>query len=201
MKPLHSKQKKIFELLKTNALNPLTIKELSAEADIGSPGVFYHHLSQLEKKGYLKRNPYNSKDYIVLDSPESNIVYIGQYGTATCGPKGNILDDNPIEHIPIASSLLRFPSSEAFIVEAKGNSMQPRICEGDIVIAKKQNIANHGDIIICSLNEAVLIKKFVHQNSIVSLVSFNQDLYHPIRVSEDDSFVISGVVKNILHYS
>ena len=201
MKPLHSKQQQILELLKTNASNPLTIKELTELTDIGSPGVFYHHLSQLEKKGYIKRNPNNSRDYIVLDSPENNIVYIGQYGMATCGPNGDILDDNPITHIPIATSLLRFPSVEAFIVEAKGDSMEPKIFEGDIVIARKQNIANHGDIIVCSLNDKVLIKKFVHSNDNVSLISFNQEIYHPIRVSKDDSFVISGVVKNILHYS
>jgi len=201
METLHSKQKKILELLKTNASNPLTIKDLSFAADIGSPGVFYHHLTQLEKKGYLKRNPNNSRDYIILDSPESNVVYVGQYGLATCGPGGNILDGNPIEYIPIASSLLRFPSIEAFIVEAKGDSMEPKIFEGDIIIAKRQNMANHGDIVVCSLNEKVLIKKFIYSNDIVSLVSFNQECYHPIRVLEDDSFIISGVVKNILHYS
>ena len=200
MKPLHIKQKKILDLLKTNASNPLTIKELSILADIDSPGVLYHHLSQLEKKGYLKRNPHNSRDYIVLDSPENNVSYIGQYGTATCGPSGNILDGNPIEHVPIASSLLRFPSIEAFIVEAKGDSMQPKIFEGDIIIAKRQYFAEHGDIIVCSLNEKVIVKKFVESNGIKSLVSFNQDKYHPIRISEDDVFIVSGVVKNILHY-
>lgn len=200
MKSLHPKQSKILELLKTNASNPLTIKDLSIAVDIDSPGVLYHHLAQLEKKGYLKKNPNNSKDYVVLDSPEANIVYIGKYGTATCGPSGKILDGNPIEHIPVASSLLRFPTSDAFIVEAIGDSMEPKIFEGDIIIAKKQNTAEHGDIIVCSLNEKVLIKKFVDVMNTVSLVSFNQESYHPIVVSDNDLFVISGVIKNILHY-
>ena len=201
MKPLHPNQSKILELLRVNASNPLTIKDLSLAAGIDSPGVLYYHLAQLEKKGYLKRNPNNSKDYVVLDSPESNVVYVGKYRTARCGPRGNILDENPIGHVPIASSLLRFPSIDAFIVEAKGNSMEPKIFDGDIIIARKQNTANHGDIVVCSLNEKVLIKKIVRVNDIISLISLNQELYHPIRVLEDDSFVISGVVKNILHYN
>lgn len=200
MKSLHDKQKIIFELLKTNFSNPLTIKELSSKSDIDSPGVLYYHLAQLEKKGYLKRNPNNSKDYIVLDSPEKNVVYIGKYGKARCGPNGNILEGNPIDHIPIASNLLRFPSADAFIVEADGDSMEPKIFEGDIIIAKKQNIASHGDIVVCSLNEEVLIKKYIKIGNNISLISLNQEKYHPIGVSENDLFIISGLVKNILHY-
>lgn len=201
MKPLHHKQKRIFELLKTNSSNPLSIKDLSVESDIDSPGVLYYHLDQLEKKGYLKRNPNNSKDYFILESPEENIVYIGNFGKAKCGHRGNILDGNPLGHIPIASSLLRFPAKDAFIVEADGDSMKPRIFEGDIVIAKKQNIAEHGDIVVCNLNDEVLIKKYVYHRNSVSLVSFNQEKYHPIGVNSDDNFCISGVVKNILAYS
>ncbi len=201
MKPLHNKQKRLFELLKTNSSNPLSIKDLSAESGIDSPGVLYYHLDQLEKKGYLKRNPNNSKDYFVLESPEDNIVYIGNFGRAKCGYRGNILEGSPLSHIPIASSLLRFPAKDAFIVEADGDSMKPRIFEGDIVIVKKQNIADHGDIIVCSLNEEVLIKKYVYYRNSVSLVSFNQEEFHPISVTDQDNFCISGVVKNILAYN
>ena len=153
MKALHSKQSEILELLKKNSDNPLTIKDLSHAVNIDSPGVLYHHLRQLEKKGYLKKNPHNSKDYVVLDSPEKSVVYIGKFGLAQCGPEGLLLDETPEEYIPIASSLLRFSAEEAFIVEAEGDSMEPKIHQGDIVIAKRQNVAESGDVIVCSLNE------------------------------------------------
>jgi len=200
VKDLHTKQKIILELLKTNSSNPLTVKNLREETGITSPGVLYHHLDQLEKKGFLKRNPNNSRDYIVLDSPENSIVYIGMFGLAQCGPNGNILNGNPIDYIPIASSLLRFQANEAFIVKAKGDSMEPKIYEGDIIIAKKQNIAEHGDIVICSLDEKVLIKKYVKHNNDISLISLNQEKYHPLAVTETNKLFISGVVKNILQY-
>ena len=200
MKKLHHKQEKILSLLKDNSSNPLSIKDLSLESDIDSPGVLYYHLNQLEKKGYLKKNPNNSKDYIVLESPEDNIVYIGNYGKAQCGYRGDILDGDPLNHIPIASSLLRFSSKEAFIVEAQGDSMEPKIFEGDIIIAKKQNSAEHGDIIICSFNNEILIKKYIRQSNSISLISLNQEKYYPIGVSEDDVLIISGIVKNILAY-
>lgn len=201
MKKLHPNQSKILELLKLNRNNPLTIKNLSEEVGIDSPGVLYHHLRQLEKKGYLKRNPNNSKDYVVLDSPESTVVYIGKYGLAQCGPNGSILEDGPIEHLAIASSLIRFPASEAFIVEAKGDSMEPKIKEGDIVIAKKQNTAEHGDIIVCVFKLVAIIKKFSKINGYISLISLNQDKHHPLSVTNEDDFRIEGVVRNILNYS
>ena len=201
MRKLHEKQSQILELLRTNSDNPLSIKDLSKSVDIDSPGVLYHHLRQLEKKGYLKRNPQNSKDYIVLDTPEKSVVYIAKYGLAQCGPEGLMLDETPEEHIPIASSLFRFPASEAFIVEAEGDSMEPKIYSGDIVIAKRQNVPESGDIIVCAFNEQVKIKKFMRSNGHISLYSINNQKHDPILVSENDSFVTAGIVKNILSYN
>lgn len=201
MKKLHEKQNSILELLKEHRDNPLTIKSLSEQTGIDSPGVLYHHLEQLEKKGYIKRNPNNSKDYIVLDKPENTVVYIGKYGMAQCGPNGSILEDGPVEQVPIASNLIRFPSADAFIVEARGDSMEPRIKGGDIIIAKKQNTAEHGDIIICVYKTEALIKKFSNLNGNISLISLNHDKYYPLPVADEQELKIEGVVKNIMSYS
>lgn len=200
MKGLHSKQSTLLKLLQENKDNPLTVKDLRVKAGIGSPGVLYHHLEQLEKKGYLKTNPNNSKDYIVLDTPENSVVYIPKYGMAQCGPEGIILDDNIEEQIPIASSLLRFPAAEAFIVEARGNSMEPKIKEGDIIIAKKQNYAENGEVIVCSHKSIAMIKVFSKHENIVALNSLNFNTL-PISVYNDEDLVVAGVVKNILKYN
>jgi repressor LexA len=199
MNDLHPKQIKLLQLLKDNIDSPLMMSELSEEAEIYSPGVLYHHIRQLEKKGYLKRNPDNPKDYNILDSPEKSVVYINKYGLAQCGPDGSFLSGNVIDRIAIASSLLRFPASLAFIVEAKGDSMEPKIANGDIIIAKRQNIAESGDIIVCIYNEKVLIKQFLHIAKRFVLNSLN-DKYKLIEVLPDNVFRIEGIVKNIIHY-
>ena len=199
MNDLHPKQIKLLQLLKDNIDFPLTMSALSEEAEIHSPGVLYHHIRQLEKKGYLKRNPDNPKDYNIMDSPEKSIVYINKYGLAQCGPDGSLLSGNVIDRIPIASSLLRFPASLAFIVEAKGDSMEPKITNGDIIIAKRQNIAESGDLIVCIYNEKVLIKQFLHIAKRFVLNSLN-DKYKLIEVLPDNDFRIEGIVKNIIHY-
>lgn len=197
MNDLHPKQIKLLQLLKDNLDNPLMMSELSEEAGIYSPGVLYHHLRQLEKKGFLKRNPDNPKDYNIMDSPEKTVVYINKYGSAQCGPDGSLLSGSVIDRIPIASSLLRFPASMAFIVEAKGDSMEPKISNGDIIIAKRQNCCDSGDLIVCVHNEKVLIKQFMRIADRVVLNSFNNK-YKLIEVH--DELRIEGVVKNIIHY-
>jgi len=149
----------------------------------------------------LKKNPSNSRDYIILDSPEANIVYIGNYGKAQCGYRGNLLEESPTNYIPIASSLLRFPAEKAFIVKAYGDSMEPKIFEGDIIIVKKQTHAKHGDTIVCSYKEEVLIKRFFRQGNLISLISFNQEKYSPIIISDENELNISGIVKNIISYT
>lgn len=198
MGKLHPKQQQLLILLRDNIDNPLTIRELGSCLHEDTPSVVYHHLQQLEKKGYVKRNPDNPRDYTVLGSPEKAVVYINKYGMAQCGPNGSILEDNPVARIPIASSLLRYPASEVFIVEARGDSMEPKIYEGDIIIARKQNYAEHDDIVVCVYKGDALIKKYSTLHGAVSLVSLNTAKHHPFQVTED--LRIEGVVKNILHY-
>jgi len=199
MKKLHPKQVRLLNLLKYNIDSPLTMVDLSEAAGINSPGVLYHHLLQLERKGYLKRNPDNPKDYNILDSPEKLVVYINKYGLAQCGPDGSILSGNIIDRIPIASSLLRFPASEAFVVEAIGDSMEPKIKNGDIIIAKKQNFAESGDLIVCVYHEKAIVKQFLYIGNRVVLDSFNKK-YQLIEVLNDIDLRIEGKVKNIIHY-
>lgn len=199
MNVLHPKQGKLLALLKSNIDMPLTMKELSDLAGISSPGVLYYHLRQLEKKGYLKRNPENPKDYNILDSPEKSVVYINKYGMAQCGPDGSLLSGSVLDRIPVASGLLRFPASLAFIVEARGDSMEPKISNGDIIIAKRQTYAESGDLIICVYEEKVLLKQLLKFDNRVILNSFNKK-YNLIEVVNESDLRIEGIVKNILHY-
>lgn len=199
MNDLHKNQILLLEILEQNIENPLTIRDIQNDLGFSSPSVVAHHIQQLEKKGYLKRNQSNPKDYQIFRNPEKTIVYLNQYGNAQCGPNGSILDGNPIDKIPIASRLLKFPANEGFIVTAKGDSMVPQISEGDLIIAQKSQIANNGETIVCVYGEEVLIKKFFKLNEHITLISTNNEKYSPIIV--DEYFNIVGIVRNIIKYN
>lgn len=198
MKKLHTIQQKLLKILKSNMDEPLTIRELQETLKISSPSVVHHHILQLEKKGYLRRNPSNPKDYQVLsDSPEKTITYLNLYGLAQCGTKGNILDGNPIDRIPIASKILGFPSSEAFMIKAKGNSMSPKINDGDLVIVKKSKNADNGSIAVCVNKGEALIKKIIQKGKEIILVSINPS-HEPFMANKD--FHVEGIVRGIYSY-
>jgi len=198
MKKLHKIQQRLLQLLKKTVTDPLTIRELQKELDISSPSVVYHHIQQLEKKGYLRRNPVNPKDYQILaDSPDKKITYLNLYGLATCGPKGSILDDDPIDRIPISSKILGFPSAEAFMVKVKGNSMTPKINDGDLVIARKIKDAENGSTVVCINDGKALIKKIQKGKEII-LISTNPS-YDPFVAAKD--FRIEGLVRGVYSYS
>ena len=199
MKKLHTNQEKLIHILRENIDNPLTMIELMEELDVASTSVVHHHIVQLEKKGYLKRNPSNPRDYQLLEDPEKPITYINQYGLAECGPNGSILDGNPIDRIPIASKLLKFPTEEAFMVIAKGDSMEPEISQGDYIIAQKQSFAYNGEIIVCINDEKAIIKSYSKNGDTIILHSLNSFKHQPFIASND--FRIEGIVRNIIKYS
>jgi repressor LexA len=199
MNKLHPTQKRLLELLKKTINDPLTIRELQEELGVSSPSVIHHHILQLVKRGYLKRNPSNPNDYqVIFDSPESSIVYLNLYGLAQCGPKGKIIDGNPIDRIPISSRILSIPAKEAFLVRAKGDSMTPKIHDKDLVIVQKANFAENGSIVVCVNKGEALIKKIQSHDKMWFLVSTNNN-YTPFPAADD--FQIEGIVKGVISYS
>src|SRR5258705_11645579 len=147
MAKIHPQQIALLNLLRKSIDNPMSVRDLMEELSMSSTSVVQHHIQQLEKKGYLKRNPSNPRDYQILSDPEKPVSYLNLYGMAQCGPNGKFLDGNPIERIPIALKLLRFPASEAFLIEAEGDSMIPRINEGDLVVVQQKKVAEDGNTV------------------------------------------------------
>ena len=81
------------------------------------------------------------------------------------------------------------------MVKAKGKSMEPRIFEGDFVIARKTNELQNGGIYVCINNEEALIKKIERDEKNTILISINSE-FKPFIAAED--FRIQGEVKGII---
>jgi len=195
---LHKTQENLLKLLTDNIDSPLSIRDLRAALDLSSPSLVHHHIGQLEKKGFLKRNPSNPSDYQILTSPEEPIAFLNLYGSAKCGPDGTILSGNPIDRIPLPSSLISFSIDQAFLVKAVGESMSPEIKNEDLIIAKKQQIADDGKVVICTLEGEVRIKKFRRiSKDLCMLESINPE-FDPIFVRKNMTFKIEGVFKGLI---
>lgn len=193
---LHPKQRQLLQLLKDSIDEPYTIRVLKEMLGVSSTSIVTHHIKQLEKKRLLLRNPSNPRDYKILGDPENQTALVNLYGMAQCGPSGTLLSGDPQDRIPLSPKLLSFNIDEAFIVEATGDSMEPDIHQGDFVIAKKAyNCADDGDVIVCTYDDGVRIKKY--KKELKLLMSLNPKV-DPIKIEDIWSFHIEGVVKGVI---
>lgn len=194
---LHPVQDKILKLLIANIDDPLTIREIRERSHVSSTSVVVHHISQLEKKGYLKRNPADPRDYVIVKGgPEKAVAYLPVYGLAQCGPGGSILDGNPVARIPISTRLLTFQASEAFMVRAKGDSMLPKIQDKDYVIARKAKHPTSGGMYVCVNDGRAQIKKVRIDGKKYILESLNRDKHPPFLAAGD--FRVEGEVRGVV---
>ena len=196
MKALHPKQTELLEILKTNISDPLTMEELADRLNVRGKSVVFHHIKQLEKKGILKRNPANPRDYIILKDPERNVIYLKMYGMAKCGPEGTILDGEPTRIVPVDPSMIYFPACKGFMVEAKGDSMENLIAPHDWLIVEQNHQPKNKDVVVCVNNGEVMVKRFTQDGENVILQSENPR-YNPI-VADKTAFRVEGIVRSII---
>ncbi|MDA2935808.1 winged helix-turn-helix transcriptional regulator [Patescibacteria group bacterium AH-259-L05] len=195
---LHPKQKIILNILK-KGVRGMTLRDIAEEIGVSSPNTAFYHIEQLEKKGYLRRNPANPQDYIVLKDPVEDLTYVNCYGMAQCGPRGLLVQENVIDRIPLSTKAFGV-SDQIFLVKAMGDSMEPRIFENDLVLATKQRDVTSGQLGIVIHNHEAKIKKIIFAGKHIVLESFNPKYPHEV-VKKSENFHIVGEVKNIIHFT
>lgn len=73
-----------------------------------------------------------------------------------------------------------------FGLQIHGNSMEPRMCEGDVVIVRQQDDAESGDIVIAMINgDDATCKRLRKYRDGIELIS-NNPIYAPMFFSNED---------------
>ncbi len=117
-------------------------------------------------------------DYLTgTETQENRGVKIPVLGMVQAGLPIEAIE-NIIDYEEISKEMAR--QGEYFGLLIKGDSMLPRICEGDIVIVNKQSTVNSGDIAIVLVNgNEATIKKVILHDAGITLSPFNPD-YEPV---------------------
>lgn len=77
-------------------------------------------------------------------------------------------------------------TGEYFGLKIRGDSMEPRICDGDVVIVRQQDDAESGDIVIAMVNgDDATCKRLVKYASSIALVSLNSK-YEPMMFTDKE---------------
>ena len=182
---LTSRQKEVLEFIDENLKDngyPPSVREIAKALNLKSPATVQNHLTTLESKGFLKRDP--TKPRAIEMSYESG--------------SGAIAERRPVKHIPLIGSVSAgtgvladqtidesYPLPEdftgdgvLFMLKVRGESMiDAGIFDGDYVVVRQQNTANSGDIVVAGINDdEATIKTFIKKDRKIILRPSNPSM-------------------------
>lgn len=111
-----------------------------------------------------------------------------------CGTPVPVLDEDIEQILELPKSIAK--DIHGFILRVRGDSMEPRYSEGDLVIVQRCESARDGQNVVVMHNNEGTLKTLVHDRmKRLWLVPKNRAKHKPILVKEGDDFRIMGVVR------
>lgn len=196
---LTRRQKEIFEFIKGMIDNkgfPPTIREIGERFRIASTNGVRDLLKALERKGFIRREPLLSRGIEIVRPAKTNFVAVPLVGRIAAG-QPILAVENIENYIAIDKSFL--PSGEIFSLKVVGDSMiEAGIHEGDYVMARRQETAEKGDIVVAVIGDEATVKKYFPEKNKIRLEPANPK-YGPIVVEKrTPGFYIAGKVIGLL---
>ena len=187
MKELTKRQNEILAYIKKYMVShgyPPTIREIGADLGVSSPATIHAHLSNLESKGFIKKEDTKNRaiellvenEYAVKDE---EVVSVPLLGKITAGSPIEAIE-RPDEYFSLPAYLIP-NNKEVFTLLVSGTSMiNAGILDGDIVIVERKNSARNGEIVVAMTDEnEVTLKTFYKETGYFRLQPEN-DTMDPI---------------------
>lgn len=127
----------------------------------------------------------------------NDIFMIPVYDSVSAG-FGAYADDYITDYMPMQFTSPR-EAEESIFVTVRGDSMYPKIEDGDTILVHKQESVEQGSIAVVLVGEEALVKRVFCYDSRVELHSINP-MYPPQKYSGTDAAKVSvlGLVKKII---
>lgn len=165
---------------------PPTVREIGTAVNLSSTSTVHGHLSRLEKKGLILRDPTKPRA-IELTKEGLSVIgvkspYIPILGVVTAG-EPILAVEEASDFFPLPPDL-KYEENSLFMLTIRGDSMiQTGIYDGDHVIVRKQEAASNGDIVIAMTDEnEATCKRFFKETDHIRLQPEN-DALDPIILS------------------
>jgi len=185
----------ISDFIDANGYSP-TAKEIAEILHITQTSVF-EQLSRLEKKRYITRQKGAARTIGIMERGEEKpvknekvkLVKVPVIGTIAAGVP-IFADENMEGEILVDES--NIGKGRFFALRVRGDSMiNAGINNGDLVIIKRQPLAENGDIIAALIDSDATLKRLSLNNGEVFLLPENEK-YSPINVTCREDFRILG---------
>lgn len=169
---------------------PPSIREIGSHVGLNSSSTVHNHLAALEDKGYIRRDPSKPRAIEITREPASvKEPSAKKAGTIYLPVIGQIAAGNPLAAFEDYRETIELPKSFAasgncFILIVKGDSMTGAgILSDDMVIVRRQETAENGDIVVVLLDGDATLKYYYREKDFIRLQPGNPD-HDPIYTSD-----------------
>jgi len=201
-KAISRRQQQILDYIKQETETqgyPPSVREIGRAVGLKSTSTVHGHLSQLEKKGYIRRDSSKPRAIEVLPAagvlPRSASVAVPLVGRVTAGLPV-LAVENIEDYFPLPKDFGE--QGMLFMLRVSGDSMiEAGILDGDYVIVRQQENAENGEIVVALIDDEATIKRFFKEKDKIRLQPENSFM-DPIIV--DNASIlgkVTGVVRRI----
>ncbi|CAB4560993.1 MAG: transcriptional repressor LexA [Actinobacteria bacterium] len=199
---LTERQRQILHVIEKSMQDrgyPPSVREIGEAVGLNSPSTVHNHLSSLQKMGFLRRDPtkpralevrFDTNSEVAMERrPSRHVPLIGEVAAGT----GLLAQENVEDLIPLPTDFTG--EGELFMLKVRGDSMiDAGILDGDFVVARQQNVAENGDIVVAGIpGDEATIKTFKKSGNTITLIPSNASM-KPMVFTSDEVHVFGKLV-------
>jgi repressor LexA len=186
---LTKRQQEIFDFIKRYSAKygyPPTVRDIGKAVGLASSSTVHAHLANLERIGLLRRDPTKPRAIELLDRAAAGVRGFVRPGLPLVG---HVAAGQPMfaeENIEdfIQTPTLAGGNDGEYLLRVRGESMKDvGILEGDVVVVRRQDTAQDGDIVVALVGDEATVKRFYHEADHIRLQPENATM-EPIRSRE-----------------
>ena len=186
---LTKRQREILDFIRTYLEKngyPPSVRDIGEAVGLNSTSSVHAQLSNLEEKGYLKRDGSSARALsVMLDDDETvlfndsteivrNIVSLPLVGQVAAGVPITA-EENIEEYLPLPKQVVGDTAS--FMLTVRGDSMvEAGIYDGDYVVVREQPVASNGEIVVALIDSEATVKTFYREQDRIRLQPENSSM-------------------------
>lgn len=194
-KQLTARQRQVFDTIRDYIVDKgycPSIRELGPMLGISSLRGVTIHLDALERKGWITREKKSRAIRLLGPTPASPGRSVPLLGTISAGIP-LLAVENVESHVTIPLQMA-LESDEVFALKVRGDSMiDDHIVDGDVIVVRKQESAEHGQIIAALIGDEATVKRLDLHSRPPRLLPANPN-YDPIAFPPGESIVLGRVI-------
>ena len=170
-----------------------SVREICDAVGLKSPSTVHFHLKRLQERGLIEKGDCKGRAIVLTGREERNRIPI----------LGDVAAGSPILAQECIDDYLTFDcdgrENEYFALRVRGESMlNAGILPGDLVVVRRQQTAQNGEIVVALLGEEATVKRLSRRNGEIWLLPEN-DAYQPI--DGTNASVLGKVTAVVRQYS